>query len=210
MMALGGWCCCATHSRNPLLLHTLSAALEEKKVIADGAAAANGADGYQKPPPRVMICNRGEIARRVIRTANQHGLETVAIYTQVGGWFGVLPTTLCRVQGPTRPVLWARQTSATNAAHMLTWPHLPHGLLWCCCLSVLRQWLCRLTPWPPTCVRPSTRCTWAQTHATTQTRRSCCRCVWVLEGPACCAYAAGFAHVLVGPCHVVPLHCLCS
>ena len=81
MMALGGWCCFATHS---LLLHTLSAALEEKKVIADGAAAANGADGYQKPPPRVMICNRGEIARRVIRTANQHGLETVAIYTQVG------------------------------------------------------------------------------------------------------------------------------
>lgn len=41
-------------------------------------------NGYQKPPPKVMICNRGEIARRVIRTANHHGLDTVAIYTQVG------------------------------------------------------------------------------------------------------------------------------
>eukprot|EP00878_Enallax_costatus_P006672 GHUV01006994.1.p1 GENE.GHUV01006994.1~~GHUV01006994.1.p1 ORF type:complete len:992 (+),score=332.89 GHUV01006994.1:1132-4107(+) len=30
-----------------------------------------------------MVCNRGEIARRVIRTANHHGLETIAIYTQV-------------------------------------------------------------------------------------------------------------------------------
>jgi pyruvate carboxylase len=29
-----------------------------------------------------MVCNRGEIARRVIRTANHHGLETIAIYTQ--------------------------------------------------------------------------------------------------------------------------------
>jgi type III secretion system FlhB-like substrate exporter len=49
--------------------------------MADDRAAA--ADSYQRPPPRVMICNRGEIARRVIRTANQHGLETVAIYTHV-------------------------------------------------------------------------------------------------------------------------------
>jgi pyruvate carboxylase len=49
-------------------------------VSADSVCVANG---YQKPPPRVMVCNRGEIARRVIRTSNHHGLETVAIYTKV-------------------------------------------------------------------------------------------------------------------------------
>jgi hypothetical protein len=63
-----------------VLLHA-SAAVEEKQAV--GGAAATAANGYQKPPPKVMICNRGEIARRVIRTANQHGLETVAIYTHV-------------------------------------------------------------------------------------------------------------------------------
>jgi hypothetical protein len=34
---------------------------------------------------------------------------------------------------------------------------------------------CRLTRWPPMCVRPSMQCTWDQTRATTLTRRSCCR-----------------------------------
>lgn len=63
------------------VLQNASAALEERQAV--GAAAATAANGYQKPPPKVMICNRGEIARRVIRTANQHGLETVAIYTHV-------------------------------------------------------------------------------------------------------------------------------
>lgn len=58
-----------------------AAVIAEPAGIDTDAAAA--ADSYQRPPPRVMICNRGEIARRVIRTANQHGLETVAIYTHV-------------------------------------------------------------------------------------------------------------------------------
>lgn len=44
---------------------------------------ANGTNGYQKPAPKLMVCNRGEVARRVIRTANHHGLETIAIYTEV-------------------------------------------------------------------------------------------------------------------------------
>lgn len=61
--------------------------------MADAAAAA---DSYQRPPPRVMICNRGEIARRVIRTANQHGLETVAIYTHVSPAEAEVLWPLCR------------------------------------------------------------------------------------------------------------------
>ena len=55
--------------------------------LVGGAAGANGADGatkFQRPPPTLMGCDRGEIARRIIRTANHHGLETIAIYTQVG------------------------------------------------------------------------------------------------------------------------------
>jgi hypothetical protein len=63
------------------VLSSVSAAVEEQQ--AAGGAAATAANGYQKPPPKAMICNRGEIARRLIRTANQHGLETVAIYTHV-------------------------------------------------------------------------------------------------------------------------------
>lgn len=55
---------------------------------AHNGVANGAANGHQKPAPRLMVCNRGEIARRVIRTANHHGLETIAIYTQVG----VLPS----------------------------------------------------------------------------------------------------------------------
>lgn len=125
--------------------------------MADAAAAA---DSYQRPPPRVMICNRGEIARRVIRTANQHGLDTVAIYTHVSpGGAEVLPAVTRR-----------------SAVHPS-------------CLCVLGQALIstlslldplgpapnRLTRWHPMYVRPSTPCSWVRTPATTPTRRSCCR-----------------------------------
>jgi len=71
-------------------LLSASAVVEEQQAV-NGATS----HGYQKPPPKVMICNRGEIARRVIRTANHHGLETVAIYTQVSTFSLSLCVSVC-------------------------------------------------------------------------------------------------------------------
>lgn len=78
----------------PVLLHGQDSAQAQTHVLHSTphdlkggfciAETANGTDGYQKPAPKLMVCNRGEVARRVIRTANHHGLETIAIYTEVG------------------------------------------------------------------------------------------------------------------------------
>ena len=38
------------------------------------------ADVTIKPITRLLIANRGEIARRIIRTAHELGISTVAIY----------------------------------------------------------------------------------------------------------------------------------
>ncbi len=47
------------------------------------ALCARDADIEHPPRPRVLIANRGEIARRVIRTCKAHDIHTIAIYTDV-------------------------------------------------------------------------------------------------------------------------------
>jgi hypothetical protein len=62
-------------------------ALDAAAAAADDAETLYGGCRHDQlakaPPPRLMVCNRGEVARRIIKTANLHGLETVAVYTQV-------------------------------------------------------------------------------------------------------------------------------
>ena len=38
---------------------------------------------------RLLIANRGEIARRIMRTAHRMGVATVAVYSQASGSLGL-------------------------------------------------------------------------------------------------------------------------
>src|SRR5436190_15734330 len=48
---------------------------------SDEAASAN-AHGQERPPKKLLVANRSEIAIRVFRAATELGLRTVAIYAQ--------------------------------------------------------------------------------------------------------------------------------
>jgi hypothetical protein len=85
---------------------------------ACAAETANGANGYQKPAPKLMVCNRGEIARRVIRTANHHGLETIAIYTEVSCcWYGFSAAAAAATCVVLNAWLWDTPSVSFAAAH---------------------------------------------------------------------------------------------
>src|SRR5256885_6190433 len=48
---------------------------------SDEAASAN-AHGQERPPKKLLVANRSEIAIRVFRAATELGLRTVAVYAQ--------------------------------------------------------------------------------------------------------------------------------
>ncbi|MDG1365513.1 MAG: biotin carboxylase N-terminal domain-containing protein, partial [Acidimicrobiales bacterium] len=76
---------------------------------------------------RILIANRGEIARRVIRTAKRLGHETVAVYAEpdTGAPFTaeadraelIGPATLAESYLSTERLLTAAATTGANAVH---------------------------------------------------------------------------------------------
>jgi hypothetical protein len=98
-----------------------------------------------------MICNRGEIARRVIRTANQHGLETVAIYTHVS----TATDKLCfvnlvqgqAVQGP--GLLLYTGDAVTRVSHLASPAPASTGTRCLTCLQSVHWWCCPCIDAPP-------------------------------------------------------------
>ena len=51
------------------------------KQIASHRSFGTASKSYPKTYDRILIANRGEIARRVIKTCKKMGIETVAVYS---------------------------------------------------------------------------------------------------------------------------------
>src|SRR3954452_8513900 len=65
----------------------------------------------------LLIANRGEIARRIIRTAKRLGIRTIAVYSEAdAGMPFVLEATESVLIGPANPALSYRNTEAILAA----------------------------------------------------------------------------------------------
>jgi acetyl-CoA carboxylase, biotin carboxylase subunit len=65
----------------------------------------------------LLVANRGEIARRIIRTANRLGIRTIAVYSEAdAGMPFVLEATESVLIGPANPALSYRNTEAILAA----------------------------------------------------------------------------------------------
>src|SRR4051794_21556633 len=69
----------------------------------------------------LLVANRGEIARRIIRTANRLGIRTIAVYSEADADLPfVLEATEAVLVGPANPALSYRNTEAILAAAKAT------------------------------------------------------------------------------------------
>jgi len=69
----------------------------------------------------LLVANRGEIARRIIRTANRLGIRTIAVYSEAdAGMPFVLEASEAVLVGPANPALSYRNTEAILAAAKAT------------------------------------------------------------------------------------------